>query len=64
MTALAWLIPAALVLGLLGLAAFLWALNSGQFEDLEGASWRAIQDSDAPDPSPTPDNNNDARNAK
>jgi len=48
-TALAWLIPAALVLGLLGLAAFLWALRSGQFEDLEGASWRAIQDSDHPD---------------
>ena len=64
MTALAWLIPAALVLGLLGLAAFMWALNSGQFEDLEGASWRAIQDSDAPDPSSTPDNNNDARSAK
>ncbi len=64
MTALAWLIPAALVLGLLGLAAFLWALNSDQFEDLEGASWRAIQDSDAPDPSPTADNDDAARNAK
>ncbi len=49
MTALAWLIPAALFLGLLGLAAFLWALRSGQFEDLEGASWRAIQDSEQPD---------------
>jgi cbb3-type cytochrome oxidase maturation protein len=48
-TALAWLIPAALVLGLLGLAAFLWALRSGQFEDFEGASWRAIQDSERPD---------------
>jgi cbb3-type cytochrome oxidase maturation protein len=44
MTALAWLIPCALVLGGLGLAAFLWSLNSGQFEDLEGAGWRAIQD--------------------
>ena len=49
MSALAWLIPAALFLGLLGLAAFLWALRSGQFEDLEGASWRAIQDSEHPD---------------
>ncbi len=49
MIALAWLIPAALFLGLLGLAAFLWALRSGQFEDLEGASWRAIQDSERPD---------------
>ncbi len=50
MMALAWLIPIALLLGLLGLAAFLWALRSGQFEDLEGASWRAIADSDRPDP--------------
>ena len=44
MTALAWLIPCALFLGLVGLAAFLWSLNSGQFEDLEGAGWRALQD--------------------
>jgi cbb3-type cytochrome oxidase maturation protein len=50
MMALAWLIPAALFLGLLGLAAFLWALRSGQFEDLEGASWRAIADSERPGP--------------
>jgi cbb3-type cytochrome oxidase maturation protein len=49
MTALVWLIPAALFLGGLGLAAFLWALNSGQFDDLEGASWRAIEDDDGPD---------------
>jgi cbb3-type cytochrome oxidase maturation protein len=49
MSALAWLIPCALVLGLLGLAAFLWALNSGQFSDLDGAGWRAIEDdSDEP----------------
>lgn len=44
MSALAWLIPAALLLGGLGLAAFLWSLRSGQFEDLEGAAWRAIED--------------------
>lgn len=44
MTSLAWLIPAALFLGLIGLAAFLWALKNGQFEDLEGAGWRAIDD--------------------
>jgi cbb3-type cytochrome oxidase maturation protein len=50
MTALAWLIPAALFLGLIGLAAFLWALRSGQFEDLEGAAYRALEDDedDAP----------------
>ena len=46
MTALAWLIPSALVLGGLGLAAFLWSMRSGQFEDLEGAAWRALEDRD------------------
>lgn len=44
MTALAWLIPAALFLGALGLGAFLWSLRSGQFEDLDGAAWRALED--------------------
>ncbi len=46
MSSLAWLIPAALVLGGAGLAAFIWALRSGQFEDLDGASWRALDDED------------------
>ena len=54
MTALAWLIPCALLLGLLGLAAFLWALRSGQFEDLEGAGWRALNDDErGPQPPPS-----------
>lgn len=44
MTALAWLIPAALFLGGLGLAAFLWSLRTKQYDDLEGASWRALTD--------------------
>ncbi len=44
MTALAWLVPIALLLGGLGLATFLWALRSGQFEDLQGASYRALED--------------------
>jgi cbb3-type cytochrome oxidase maturation protein len=42
MTALAWLIPAALVLGGLGLAAFLWSLNTGQYDDLEGSADDAV----------------------
>ena len=49
MTALAWLVPAALALGGLGLAAFLGALRSGQFEDLEGAAYRALEDDQAED---------------
>jgi cbb3-type cytochrome oxidase maturation protein len=44
MNALAWLIPAALLLGALGLAAFLWSLRSGQFDDLEGAAYRILED--------------------
>ncbi len=44
MSALIYLIPAALLLGLLGLLAFLWALKSGQFEDLDGAAHRILLD--------------------
>jgi cbb3-type cytochrome oxidase maturation protein len=44
MTILAWLIPIALALGGLGLLAFLWALRSGQFEDLDGAAERILYD--------------------
>ena len=46
MTALLFLIPAALCLGGAGLAAFLWALNSGQYDDLEGAALRVLDDAD------------------
>lgn len=46
MEVLLWLIPAALALGLLGLAAFLWALKSGQFDDLDGAAHRILFDDD------------------
>ncbi|MBV1693022.1 MAG: cbb3-type cytochrome oxidase assembly protein CcoS [Hyphomicrobiales bacterium] len=44
MTALAWLVPVALLLGAFGLAAFLWSLANGQYDDLEGAGWRALED--------------------
>lgn len=55
------LIPVALVLGAIGLAAFLWALKSGQFDDLDGAAHRILfeDDDDRPaakpaDPPPPP----------
>jgi cbb3-type cytochrome oxidase maturation protein len=44
------LVPLALALGLAGLLAFLWSLRSGQYDDLEGAAWRAIADDDEPAP--------------
>jgi cbb3-type cytochrome oxidase maturation protein len=48
MTILAILIPAALFLGLLGLGAFLWSLRAGQFDDLDGAAVRILDDSTEP----------------
>lgn len=49
MNVLVFLVPVALALGGLGLAAFLWALKNGQFDDLDGAAWRAISDEDLPE---------------
>ena len=46
MSLLVWLIPLALALGALGLGAFLWALRSGQFDDLDGAAERILFDDD------------------
>ncbi|HEY6815062.1 MAG TPA: cbb3-type cytochrome oxidase assembly protein CcoS [Croceibacterium sp.] len=48
MSMLAYLIPISLGLGLLGLATFLWALRSGQYEDLDGAAERILYDEDHP----------------
>jgi cbb3-type cytochrome oxidase maturation protein len=47
MEVLVYLVPLALALGLLGLAGFLWSLRTGQYDDLDGAAWRAIGDDDA-----------------
>ena len=46
MTGLLFLIPVALGLGMLGLAAFFWAMRSGQFEDPDGAASRILIDDD------------------
>ena len=48
MSMLVYLIPAAVFLGLIGLAAFMWAMRSGQFEDLDGAASRILYDDDPP----------------
>ncbi len=48
MEVLIYLVPIALGLGLLGLGAFLWSLQTGQYDDLDGAAWRAILDDDTP----------------
>jgi cbb3-type cytochrome oxidase maturation protein len=52
MNGLALLIPLALLLGLSGLAAFFWALRSGQFEDMDGAALRILIDEPPVEDSP------------
>ena len=55
MNALVILVPASLLLGVLGLAAFLWALRSRQYEDLDGAAARILFDETGPRPAnPSP----------
>jgi cbb3-type cytochrome oxidase maturation protein len=46
MNVLVYLVPMALALGLTGLAAFLWSLKSGQYDDMEGAALRVLSDED------------------
>lgn len=46
MEVLIYLVPMALLLGLTGLAAFLWSLKNGQFDDVEGAAVRVLKDDD------------------
>ncbi|MEO1660782.1 MAG: cbb3-type cytochrome oxidase assembly protein CcoS [Pseudomonadota bacterium] len=48
MSIIVYLIPVALGLGLLGLGAFLWSVASDQYEDLEGAAHRILDDEDKP----------------
>lgn len=46
MDTLVWLVPAALFLGALGLAFFLWTIRSRQYDDLDGAAARILFDDD------------------
>ncbi len=46
MNHLVFLIPIALFLGVLGLAAFIWSLNANQYDDMEGAAHRILNDDD------------------
>jgi cbb3-type cytochrome oxidase maturation protein len=46
MNVLVILMPLALALGAMGLVAFLWSMNTRQFDDLDGAAWRPLSDDD------------------
>ena len=46
MEVLIYLVPMALLLGLTGLAAFMWSLRDGQYDDVQGAAVRVLSDDD------------------
>ena len=50
MNVLVFLVPLALFLGLAALFAFLWSLRNGQYDDVEGAAVRVLDDSDIASP--------------
>jgi cbb3-type cytochrome oxidase maturation protein len=41
-----FLVPIAIGMGLAGLAAFMWCLKSGQYDDLDGAAARILLETD------------------
>lgn len=43
-----WLIPAMILLGLLMVGILVWAVKSGQYDDLEGDAHRILMDDDDP----------------
>ena len=42
------LIPLAVIIMIVAVAAFMWAVRSGQYEDLEGPAHRILMDDDDP----------------
>lgn len=49
MSIIVYLIPIALCLGMLGLAGFIWSVQSGQYEDMQGPAYRMLEEDDHPD---------------
>lgn len=54
MNSLLLLVPVSLLLGLIGLLGFLWALRSRQYDDLDGAASRILFDDETPKPRKEP----------
>ena len=61
MTSILYLLAISLCLGALGLAAFLWSLRSGQYDDMDGAASRILFDDE---PRPATRQRSDTRSAK
>lgn len=50
MTALILLVPLSLMMGAVGIVAFLWSLQTKQYEDLDGAAARILLDDEGQRP--------------
>ncbi|MBT4521910.1 MAG: cbb3-type cytochrome oxidase assembly protein CcoS [Halieaceae bacterium] len=48
MQSLYLLIPIALIFCALAIKLILWAINSGQYDDLDKEAWRVLRDEDRP----------------
>lgn len=48
MMSLLWLLPITLALGLGGVVLFTWSVRSGQYEDLDAAAYRILNDDEPP----------------
>lgn len=46
MSILIYLMPIALILGCVGLGAFIWSMKSNQYDDMDGAANRILLDDD------------------
>jgi cbb3-type cytochrome oxidase maturation protein len=67
MESLYLLIPVALVFCAVAIKLLLWAIDSGQYEDLDKESWRILNDDNAGDAGaaePDADSGNDSRGDK
>lgn len=54
MNILLLLAPFSVVLGLLAVAAFVWTVRAGQYDDISGSAERILLDDDVPDLEPKP----------
>lgn len=50
MNVLLVLVPLALILAAAGVAAFVWSVRSGQYDDVETPAMRILMDDDVPSP--------------
>jgi len=48
------LLPGMLLLGVIGVAVFFWAVRNGQYDDMDGAASRMLMDDDDPKPAEQP----------